>query len=35
VVRHRLGRGIVTPQGEVVSEELEGLEHPPSGPDRF
>jgi len=37
VVRHRLGRDIVTPQGDVVSEELdelEGLERPAGEPDR-
>ena len=37
VVRHRLGRDIVTPHGDVVSEELEeleGLERPAGAPDR-
>ena len=39
VVRHRLGRDIVTPHGDVVSEELEeleeleGLERPAGEPD--
>jgi hypothetical protein len=26
VVRHRLGRDLVTPQGDVVNEELEEVE---------
>jgi voltage-gated potassium channel len=33
VVRHRLGRDIVSPQGDVISEELEApeaIEHPPN-----
>jgi hypothetical protein len=34
VVRHRLGRDIVTPHGDVVSEELEELERPAGEPDR-
>jgi voltage-gated potassium channel len=34
VVRHRLGRDIVSPQGDVVSEELAGVTHPADDLDR-
>ena len=34
VVRHRLGRDIVTPHGDVVSEELDEFEPPADHPER-
>jgi len=34
VVRHRLGRDIVTPHGDVVSEELDEFEPPADNPER-